>query len=69
VKQTTRQGLGQPPDGHDDPPKTKPHRFGFRPGIDLDKIGHLVDELEVVEFGATYERNLGAKQRGDRCVR
>jgi hypothetical protein len=24
----------------------KPHRFGVRPGIDLDTIGKLADELE-----------------------
>jgi hypothetical protein len=28
------------------PPKTIPHSFGFRPGIDLDKLGQLADELE-----------------------
>ena len=28
------------------PPRTIPHSFGFRPGIDLDKLGQLADELE-----------------------
>jgi len=27
--------------------RTIPHAFGFRPGIDLDKLGELVDELEA----------------------
>jgi hypothetical protein len=26
------------------------HSFGFRPGIDLDKLGQLLDELEVEAF-------------------
>ena len=28
-------------------PKTIPHSFGFRPGVDLDKLGQLADELEA----------------------
>jgi hypothetical protein len=28
-------------------PETIPHSFGFRPGIDLDKLNQLVDELET----------------------
>jgi hypothetical protein len=31
-------------------PKTIPHSFGFRPGIDLDKLGQLADELEAQAF-------------------
>ncbi len=27
-------------------PRTIPHSFGFLPGIDLDKLNQLVDELE-----------------------
>ena len=26
---------------------TRPHRFGFKPGIDLDRLNQLADELEV----------------------
>ncbi len=33
-------------------PKTRPHSFGFRPGIDLDKLGQLADELEADAFAA-----------------
>ena len=28
----------------------RPHRGGFRPGIDPRKLGQLVDQLEVEEF-------------------
>ena len=56
VNRTIRQGLGQPSAGHGDPPKTKPHHFGFRPGVDLDTLNHLVDELEVENFVARYNR-------------
>ena len=31
-------------------PKTIPHSFGFRPGIDLDRLGQLADELEAEAF-------------------
>ncbi len=33
------------------PPRfaVKSHAFGFRPGIDLDRVNQLVDELEVAE--------------------
>lgn len=33
---------------------TRPHSFGFKPGIDLDKLNQLVDELEVEAFAATH---------------
>jgi hypothetical protein len=28
-------------------PRTMPHSFGFRPGIDLDKLGQFADGLEA----------------------
>ena len=31
-------------------PKTIAHSFGFRPGVDLDKLGQLADELEAEVF-------------------
>jgi len=34
-------------------PKTMPHSFGFRPGIDPDKLGQLADELEAEAFAET----------------
>jgi len=32
--------------------QTVPHSFGFRPGIDIDKLGQLADELEAEAFTA-----------------
>lgn len=31
-------------------PKTRTHSFGALPGIDLDKLGQLADELEAEEY-------------------
>jgi hypothetical protein len=33
-------------------PNTFPHSFSFRPGIDLDKLNQLVDELEAEAYAA-----------------
>ena len=32
--------------------EVRPHRLGFRPGIDLDRLNQLVDELESEETAA-----------------
>lgn len=37
-------------------PKTIPHSFGFRPGVDLDKLNQLADELESEAFVAASQR-------------
>ena len=29
--------------------EVQPHSFGFKPGVDLDRMNQLVDELEVEE--------------------
>jgi hypothetical protein len=51
VNRTIRGGLGEAAVTRPDPaPKTIPHSFGFRPGIDLDKLGQLADELEAEAF-------------------
>ena len=34
-------------------PKTIAHSFGFRPGVDLDKLNQLADELESEAFAAS----------------
>jgi hypothetical protein len=52
VNRTLRAGLGE----HAKPrrrtaPKTIPHAFGFKAGIDLDKLNQLVDELEAETYG------------------
>jgi hypothetical protein len=53
VNQTLRAGLGEQakPRRHATP-KTIPHAFGFRPGIDLDKLNQLADELEAEAYAA-----------------
>jgi len=35
---------------------TRTHSFGFKPGVDLDKLNQLVDELEAESFVAKQER-------------
>lgn len=49
VNRALRSGLGTEaePQPRGDVPKTIPHSFGFRPGIDLDKLNQLADELEA----------------------
>ncbi|MGH2355013.1 MAG: type II toxin-antitoxin system antitoxin VapB33 [Chloroflexota bacterium] len=32
------------------PFRTRPHAFGFKPGVDLDKLNQLADELEAEAF-------------------
>ena len=51
VNRAIRAGLGEAasPRRHE-PPKTISHSFGFRPGIDLDKLGQLADGLEAESF-------------------
>ena len=34
---------------------TRPHAFGFKPGIDLDKLNQLADELEAEAFSAEHQ--------------
>jgi hypothetical protein len=48
VNQAIRTGLREAtPDPRQPAPKTIPHSFGFMPGVDLDKLGQLADELEA----------------------
>jgi len=50
---TFRAGLGEQAKPRQQPgPKTIPHAFGFRPGIDLDKLNQLADELEAEAYAA-----------------
>jgi hypothetical protein len=53
VNRTIRAGLGEAAKpGQKAAPKTIPHSFGFKPGIDLDKLGQLADELEAEAFAS-----------------
>ncbi len=51
VNRAIRAGLGDAASTRRRPaPKTVPHSFGFRPGVDLDKLGQLADELGAEAF-------------------
>jgi len=50
VNEALRLGLGMAGKPVRPPPfQVRPHAFGFKPGIDLDRINQLVDELEAEE--------------------
>lgn len=44
-------------------PKTVAHSFGFKTGIDLDKLGQLADELEAEAFAASLEKPHDSSRR------
>lgn len=44
-------------------PKTIPHSFGFEPGIDLDKLNQLADELEADAFATPPRRARDSARR------
>lgn len=51
VNSAIRAGLGEEPGSRRrKAPKTEPHSFGFRAGVDLDKLNQLADELEAQAF-------------------
>ena len=52
VNRTIRSGLGEAAAANHPAPEILSHSFGFRPGVDLDKLGQLVDELEAEEYAA-----------------
>lgn len=39
--------------------RTRPHDFDFKPGVDLDRLNQLADELEVEEFRKKLEPGSG----------
>ena len=43
-------------------PKAIPHSFGFRPGVDLDKLGQFMDELDAEAF-ADKMHDFGRRRR------
>jgi hypothetical protein len=64
VNRTIRAGLGEAARaGRRAAVKTIPHSFGFRPGIDLDKLGQLADELEAEAFAASAGRSRDPSRR------
>ena len=57
VNRVLRSGLGaEMAPAKREVPKTIPHSYGFRPGIDLDKLNQLVDELEAEEAAQSLQR-------------
>lgn len=50
VNEALKRGLGLA-GKHVRPPRfeVQPHAFGFQPGVDLDRLNQLVDELDVAE--------------------
>ncbi len=57
VNDALRVGLGirgKPPQV--DQYQVQPHAFGFRPGVDLDRLNQLVDELEADEFARRFAK-------------
>jgi hypothetical protein len=63
VNRTLRAGLGEQakPRQHT-APKTIPHAFGFRPGIDPDKLNQLDDELEAEAYAAGQRSDFRLRQ-------
>jgi hypothetical protein len=63
VNRTLRAGLGeQARPQQRRAVKTIPHAFGFRPGIDLDKLNQLVDELEAEDYVASQRSRSRLRQ-------
>ncbi len=65
VNRTLRAGLGEAAKSRRHPaPRTIPHAFGFRPGIDLDKLNQLVDELEGEAYATGQRAGLAPRGSG-----
>ena len=57
VNEALRSGLGLSETRVKPPPfEVRPHSFGFKPGVDRDRLNQLVDELEAEEFARKLER-------------
>lgn len=57
VNEALRSGLGLAERPDKPPPfKVRPHSFGFKPGVDLDRVNQLVDELEAEEVARKLGR-------------
>ncbi len=63
VNRTLRAGLGEEAKQRQHPaPKVIPHAFGFRPGIDLDKLNQLADELEAEAYASAQRSEPRSRQ-------
>jgi hypothetical protein len=57
VNASLRRGLADEQKGSAKPKVVvRPHHFGFKPGIDMDKLNQLADELEVEAFASKYQQ-------------
>lgn len=60
VNRAVRSGLGTEMEPNTvEVPKTRPHSFGFRFGIDLNKLNQLADDLEADAFAQSIKRQTG----------
>ena len=63
VNRTLRAGLGELAAARPHAaPRVISHSFGFRPGIDLDKLGQFADELEAEAFVEKLHDSAGRKR-------
>jgi hypothetical protein len=70
VNRTIRAGMGKDTAARTHPaPKTISHSFGFRPGIGLDKLGQLADELEAEAFAEKIHDSARRKRPRSRAQR
>lgn len=70
VNRTIRAGFGEAvATPRHSVPKTIPHSFGFRPGIDLDKLGQLADELEAEALAGKINDSTRRKSPRSRAQR
>lgn len=58
VNEALRAGLAAEAESPHEAPKVIPHSFGFRPGIDLDRLNQLADELEAEAFAESWRRQV-----------
>jgi hypothetical protein len=62
VNRTIRAGLGaEAKPRRQAVPRVISHSFGFRPGIDLDKLNQLVDELEAETYASAQHAERGTR--------
>lgn len=58
LNRALRAGLGREMEPRQvEVPQTIPHSFGFKPGIDLDKLNQLADELEAEAVAESLGKN------------
>lgn len=69
VNRSLRAGIGEAAARRQPAPKTISHSFGFKLGIDTDKLGQLADELEAEAFSQATDDPARRKRPGSRAQR